>query len=144
MSGDEKATIFIVNVRGGDAHRMLVLRHLLLVQLLLQLMVRLHLMLLHRVVLHWVVLHLVMLLQLVVLLHLMVLLQRLLLHLLLLLQLSSGDGGIHGTSVVLTIILVVAHDRRVGEVMAICQGNGGGGGVIHLWISLLVVRLGRG
>lgn len=102
---------------------MLVLRHLLLVQLLL---VQL---LLQVVLLQWVLLQ-VLVLQVLVL---QVLLLQVLLLQLLLLHLGSSSTQVDAT-VVLTLVVVVSHHSRVGEVMTISQCNGGGSGVVQLLV----------
>lgn len=130
VSRNEIATVLVVDSSGRKTQGVLVLRHLLLVQLLvLQL-------LLQVVLLQWVLLQ-VLVLQVLVL---QLLLQVLLLQLLLL-HLSSGGAQVN-TAVVLTFVIVVAHNSsRVLELM-VGQSNSGSSGVVHLlMVKVLLLKV---
>lgn len=133
VSRHKEAAILVVNPRGGECHGVLVLWQLLAVQLLLVQLLLQVVLLLQRVLLQVLVLQ-VLVLQ-------VLLLQVLLLHLLLLHLRGGGSAHVNAT-VVLALVVVVAHDgSRVGEVMPVGQRNGGGGGVVQLLLVVEVLLL---
>lgn len=124
VSRHEVPTVLVVNSGSWEPTHVLVLGHLLLLQVLL-VQLLLQVLLVQRVLLQVLVLQ-VLVLQ-------VLLLQVLLLQLLLLLHLRSGGTQVDAT-VVLAIVVVVAHHSWVGEVVPVSQGNGGGSGVVQLLV----------
>lgn len=134
VSQHQKTTVLVVNAGSGHSHRVLVLWQLLLVQLLLQVVLLVQLLLRQRVLLQVLVLQ-VLVLQ-------VLLLQMLLLHLLLLLHLGSLRST-HVDPAVVLVLVVVAHDCRIGKIVGVCQSNGGSSGVVHLRlvVNLLLLQV---